>query len=57
MELDHGAAIVTGAAGGIGSVIARRLTAAGMSVVMADLDATRLESERASVLGAYPDAR
>lgn len=57
MELDHGAAIVTGAAGGIGSVIARRLAAAKMSVVLADLDAARLESVRASILEALPEAR
>jgi NAD(P)-dependent dehydrogenase (short-subunit alcohol dehydrogenase family) len=57
MELDHGAAIVTGAAGGIGSVIARRLAAAEMSVVLADLDAAGLESVRASILEALPEAR
>ncbi len=42
MELTRGAAIVTGAAGGIGSVVARRLADEGMSVVMADLDGDRL---------------
>lgn len=44
MELDHGAAIVTGAAGGIGQVIVERLAAAGMAVVLSDIDGPRLEA-------------
>lgn len=42
MELDRGAAIVTGAAGGIGEVIAARLASGGMGVVLADIDGERL---------------
>ena len=49
MELSSGTAIVTGAAGGIGSDIALRLAAAGMSVVVADLDADRLEAVRSEL--------
>lgn len=57
MELDHGAAIVTGAAGGIGRVIAERLAAAGMAVVLADLDGPRLDATRAALDVAAPGAR
>ncbi len=57
-------AVVTGAAGGIGLALTERLVAAGMSVVMADVEeetlsreATRLESDGASVLGVLTDVR
>ncbi|MGI9578178.1 MAG: SDR family NAD(P)-dependent oxidoreductase [Microthrixaceae bacterium] len=49
MELTSGTAIVTGAAGGIGSDIAARLASEGMSIVLADIDAARLESVRESL--------
>ena len=41
----HGkVAVITGAAGGIGLGMARAFTAAGMSVVMSDIDADRIEA-------------
>ena len=42
MELRGGVAVVTGAAGGIGLALTRRLVAEEMRVVMADVDAGRL---------------
>lgn len=57
MELDNGSAIVTGAAGGIGSAIAAALAGRGMAVVMADIDAARLEAEATRIGGSHPDAR
>lgn len=57
-------AVVTGAAAGIGLALTERFVAAGMSVVMADIEedalaasATRLESDGASVLGVLTDVR
>jgi NADP-dependent 3-hydroxy acid dehydrogenase YdfG len=57
-------AVITGAAGGIGLAMTERFIAAGMSVVMADIEeeslareATRLESSGASVLGVLTDVR
>ena len=57
-------AVVTGAAGGIGLALSERFIAAGMSVVMADIDeaelvreATRLETDGASVLAVLTDVR
>lgn len=57
-------AVVTGAAGGIGLALTERFIAAGMSVVMADIEeetlareATRLESDGAGVLGVLTDVR
>jgi NAD(P)-dependent dehydrogenase (short-subunit alcohol dehydrogenase family) len=49
MNLDKKTAIVTGAAGGIGLAIARRLLADGASVVLADLDEARLASASADL--------
>ncbi len=44
-------AVVTGAAGGIGLELARQLAAAGMRVVMSDVDRERLEAAAAGVDG------
>ena len=52
MELSSGTAIVTGAAGGIGAEVARRLAAEGMSLVLADIDAARLDTVRSSLADA-----
>ncbi len=49
MELDGGAAIVTGAGGGIGSAVAMRLADEGMSLVLADRDAAALDRLVASL--------
>lgn len=43
MELNGGVAIVTGAGGGIGTAVARRLADEGMSLVLADRDRSLLE--------------
>lgn len=51
MEFANKVAIVTGAAGGIGLACAHRLAAAGASVVLADVDAARLEAARAGFAG------
>ena len=57
-------AVITGAASGIGLALTERFVAAGMTVVMADVEeetlareATRLESDGASVLGVLTDVR
>lgn len=55
MDMDHGAAIVTGAAGGIGSVVASRLAAQGMAVVLADIDGDRLEHTLEALTREVPD--
>ena len=47
-------AVVTGAAGGIGLALARRLVAEGMRVVMSDVDADRLD-EAAALVGPPAD--
>lgn len=49
MDLEGGVAIVTGAGGGIGSAIARRLGAEGMSLVLADRSRTNLDAAADSV--------
>ncbi|MEZ5238512.1 MAG: SDR family NAD(P)-dependent oxidoreductase [Microthrixaceae bacterium] len=56
MELDRGAAIVTGAAGGIGSAMAARLATGGMSLVLGDIDRDRLEAVRADLGATHPAA-
>ncbi len=63
-QLSGRTAVITGAAGGIGLAMTERFIAAGMSVVMADIEeeslvreATRLESEGASVTGVLTDVR
>lgn len=45
MELDGRVAVVTGAASGIGLALTERFLAEGMSVVMADIEAAKLEAE------------
>ncbi len=52
MELSGGAAIVTGAGGGIGSALARRLAGEGMSLVLADRDEAALHR----VVATLPEA-
>ncbi|MGB9109367.1 MAG: SDR family NAD(P)-dependent oxidoreductase, partial [Telluria sp.] len=49
MNLDKKTAVVTGAAGGIGLAIARRLLADGASVVLADLNEERLATASADL--------
>lgn len=49
MRLEGRRAFVTGAAGGIGLAIAQRLNAQGASVVLADVDGTRLRDAAASL--------
>jgi NAD(P)-dependent dehydrogenase (short-subunit alcohol dehydrogenase family) len=49
MKLDRRSAIVTGAAGGIGIAIARRLLADGASVLLADLHQDRLDAVAAQL--------
>jgi NAD(P)-dependent dehydrogenase (short-subunit alcohol dehydrogenase family) len=48
----EGIAVVTGAAGGIGSATARQLSAAGWSLLLCDLDAARLEAVAAPLRAA-----
>lgn len=49
-------AVITGAAGGIGLGMARAFTDAGMSVVIADIDADRIETAAADLRAAGHDA-
>src|SRR4029453_7374639 len=50
---ERSVALITGGAGGIGAAVARRLTARGWSVVVADLDADRGEGVAAEVGGGF----
>ncbi len=45
--------LITGAAGGIGSAVATRLLSAGACVMLADLDAERLETVRQRLVGTF----
>jgi NAD(P)-dependent dehydrogenase (short-subunit alcohol dehydrogenase family) len=50
MKLEHGqVAVVTGAASGIGFALAEALCARGLSVVLADVEATALETAQTSL--------
>lgn len=49
LGLDGRVALVTGAAGGLGSVIARRLAEEGARVVLSDVDVARLEQVAAEI--------
>ena len=55
-EIDGQAAIVTGAAGGIGRATALRLADAGVSIVAVDLDADALDSLAAEITAAGSQA-
>jgi short-subunit dehydrogenase len=51
MELTHRTALLTGAAGGIGQAVARRLAGEGMRVVLSGRDGAALEALRAGLPG------
>jgi NAD(P)-dependent dehydrogenase (short-subunit alcohol dehydrogenase family) len=55
-ELSGKTAVITGAASGIGRALAERVAAAGMHVVLADVEAPRLEEVEAAVRAAGVDA-
>ena len=55
-ELTGRTAVITGAASGIGRACAERLAAAGMNVVLADVEAPRLEEAEAAVRAAGVEA-
>lgn len=57
MDVQGKVCIVTGAAGGIGAAIAEEFLGRGAKVVIADLDAERLEATRARLATATPDVR
>lgn len=50
-------AVITGGAGGIGLAAAKRFAAAGMNVVIADLDAAALDTATAAIGDVAPDAK
>ncbi len=56
MRLKDKVAVITGSAGGIGLATARRFAAEGAAVVLADVKEDALESARAQVLAAAPQA-
>lgn len=56
-ELCGRVAIVTGAAAGIGEGISRRLAAEGMRIVLADIDADKLDRVTASLTHAEPEVQ
>ena len=49
MKIDNSVAIVTGAGGGIGAALCRRLVENGARVVATDLDGERLDKEVAAI--------
>src|ERR1700724_1082205 len=53
-DLTGQTAIVTGAAGGIGEAIARRLSQAGATVAIADLDAAAAATTSQSIPNSFP---
>jgi NAD(P)-dependent dehydrogenase (short-subunit alcohol dehydrogenase family) len=57
MGFDQRIAIVTGASGGIGQAIVRRLLQGGASVMLADLHQERLDANRAELGKAFDPAR
>lgn len=56
MKIDNSVAIVTGAGGGIGAALCRRLVENGARVVATDLDGERLDKEVAAIRADHPDA-
>ena len=54
-ELKDGVAVVTGAAGGIGAAVARKLTEEGMQVILVDRDGAALASLAATLPGSEAD--
>ena len=56
MRPEGAVGIVTGAGGGIGAALTRRFVEQGARVLMTDLDADRLEAERAAIDADHPGA-
>lgn len=54
LDLDGRTALVTGAAGGIGSALVRDLVSLGARVIASDVDADRLEAATAGIEGVTP---
>ncbi|MDN5895533.1 MAG: SDR family NAD(P)-dependent oxidoreductase, partial [Nocardioides sp.] len=55
MDVRNRTAVVTGAAGGIGAAVARRLLEGGARVLLTDLDDTRLQETAAGLAASYDD--